>query len=332
MSSRISLDDAVLANLTDEERAAITGDEFSPEEIAALQGVAGGADATTEEEEDGADDGETDEVLDADGKPVVDDKAKTSEQADADAAAAAAASEAEAADATKGKASVAGEDVDTGAARVVYDAKLPENYTEKLADLKTQEDELRTKFKAGEIEFDDFESQRDALVAERDTLNRQATKAELLEDINKQNAASEDQRFEQTFIKSKQADKVDYTQEKNQKLFNTMLDEAIAENEGKSKQWLWEEAHKGVLRARGLTVVAAASGASAPVAAAKPATTSRKPPVEAAPKTLAQVPGGDGPGDMGSEFAHLDSLDGDDLESAIAKMTPAQREKYASGK
>jgi hypothetical protein len=63
--------------------------------------------------------------------------------------------------------------------------------------------------------------------------------------------------------------------------------------------------------------------------APKPAAQNRNPP--AAPKTIAHIPGGDGPGDVGGEFAHLDALDGNDLESAIAKMSPAQREKYSRG-
>ena len=37
----------------------------------------------------------------------------------------------------------------------------------------------------------------------------------------------------------------------------------------------------------------------------------------------------DGPGDVSDEFGNVDALDGLDLESAIARMTPAQREKYA---
>jgi len=59
---------------------------------------------------------------------------------------------------------------------------------------------------------------------------------------------------------------------------------------------------------------------------------SRKSPIDAAPKTLAQVPGGNGPGDVdGNEFSDVDRLTGDAQEAAIAKMTPAQRERYMSG-
>jgi hypothetical protein len=41
------------------------------------------------------------------------------------------------------------------------------------------------------------------------------------------------------------------------------------------------------------------------------------------------VPGADGPGDVGGEFADVLSLDGMEYETAIARMSPAQREKFA---
>ena len=44
--------------------------------------------------------------------------------------------------------------------------------------------------------------------------------------------------------------------------------------------------------------------------------------------TLAQVPGSDGPGDVAGEFADVLALDGMEYEAAIARMTPAQRERF----
>ena len=118
-------------------------------------------------------------------------------------------------------------------------------------------------------------------------------------------------------------DGVDYAVEKNVKLFNVMLDEATADNAEKPKEFLWAEAHKLVLAARGLT----------PAAVGKPPPPgTRTPPLSAVPKTLAQVPGSDGPGDVGSEFAGVDALNGDELEDAIARMSPTQRAKYAAGR
>ena len=61
------------------------------------------------------------------------------------------------------------------------------------------------------------------------------------------------------------------------------------------------------------------------------AVAARKPPIDAAPKGLAHVPGGDGPGDVASEFADVDNLVGDALDDAIARMTPERRERYMRG-
>lgn len=59
------------------------------------------------------------------------------------------------------------------------------------------------------------------------------------------------------------------------------------------------------------------------------AVAARKPALDKAAKTLAQVPGSDGPGDVEGEFANLDSLEGEALEDAIKKMSPDQRERFA---
>jgi hypothetical protein len=99
-------------------------------------------------------------------------------------------------------------------------------------------------------------------------------------------------------------------------------------------EWFLTEAHRRVRALHGLDALAAkAPTAEEKPAEAKPAepkpVPSRKPPIDAAPKTLAHVPGGPGPGDVGSEFADVLSLDGMEFEQAIARMTPAQRERFA---
>ena len=92
-------------------------------------------------------------------------------------------------------------------------------------------------------------------------------------------------------------------------------------------------AHKRVMALHGGN--AAPAPAPAPAAASSPAeakaraSAARKPDPTAAPATLAQVPGADGPGDVGGEFGDVLSLDGMEYESDIARMTPAQRERFA---
>ena len=78
---------------------------------------------------------------------------------------------------------------------------------------------------------------------------------------------------------------------------------------------------------------AAAPAAAAPGAA--PAAAPTAPPVRkpaaadrsALPPTLAGVPAA-ADASVGSEFAHLDGLEGTALEKALARMTPDQQERY----
>jgi hypothetical protein len=85
--------------------------------------------------------------------------------------------------------------------------------------------------------------------------------------------------------------------------------------------WFLEEAHR---------IVRAKHNIQAP--AAKTQTSTKRPaPLSQVPKTLAGVPGPDGPGDVGNdEFQDIDKLSGLELEDAVAKLSPAARAKYLS--
>jgi hypothetical protein len=93
-------------------------------------------------------------------------------------------------------------------------------------------------------------------------------------------------------------------------------------------EWFLAEAHKRVMALRGAANVSAPAPTPAVDRKAE-AAAARKPRMDAVPATLAQVPGADGPGDVGGEFADVLSLDGMEYETAIARMSPAQREKFA---
>ena len=96
-------------------------------------------------------------------------------------------------------------------------------------------------------------------------------------------------------------------------------------HQDKPPEWFLTEGHKRVKALHGI------DAKPAPPAIADPKA-SRKPPIDAAPKTLAQVPGSDGPGDVdGNEFSDVDRLTGHAQEGAIRKMSPAQRERYMAG-
>lgn len=286
-----------LDTLTPEERAAIGGDEYGDEDREIIKKIAGEASDDDADEDDDDDDGDDESAAPQEGKaaepPAADD-----EPAD-----------------------------EPVQAAVVprYEAQLPSDYDDQIRALKERDAELRQRFKDGEIDIDERDAGLAEIAAEREQLLIQKATAETLAKINEQNQRQAAAEYEARFIERVKADGIDYTNPRNVRLFNTMLEELTEEHGTKGRDWLWTEAHKAVLRARGIQRQASAD----PVTEAA---RSRKPPVDAAPKTLAQVPGSDGPGDVGDEFADVLALDGTDFEDAIARMSPAQREKFLRGR
>ena len=287
-----TLDDELLSTLTPEEREAFEASEYDEQELDTIKKIAGEA-----SDDDDADD-EDDEDDDAE-PPRVDEQA------------------AEAKPAT--------DDVPAPAAR--YDDQLPSDYDDKIAALKTRDAELRQRFNDGDIDIDERDAGLAEIAAEREQLLIQKATAETLARINEQNQRQAQADYERRFVERVKADGIDYTQQRNINLFNTLLAELQEEHGDKGRDWLWNEAHKAVMRARGVPLSRAAS--QDPLADAK---AKRKPPVDAAPTTLAQVPGADGPGDVSDEFADVMALDGLEFEQAIARMSPVQREKFLRGR
>lgn len=326
MSATQTLDAAALANLTDDEREAIESGDMTAEELAAMQRIAAGAGA------DGATDGDDDDDI-----SDHDDDGDDDGQGAAPVERAAAAPAAPAADAgTTAPASAPA----TAAAPAVapaprYEAALPADFDARVQDLATRESELKRAFRAGEIEFDDFEAKRDELLREREGLTIARTKAEIASEMTAQTAEQQWRSTVDSFLNA-QAKVMDYRANAEAMgdldAFVKMLAAKDA-NAHQPMEWFLAEAHKRVMALHGGN--AAPAPAPAPAAASSPAeakvraSAARKPDPTAAPATLAQVPGADGPGDVGGEFGDVLSLDGMEYESAIARMTPAQRERFA---
>lgn len=311
-------DDQLLDTLTPEERAAIEDTEMSAEELAAMQAIA---------DEDGADDDDGDDDGDDD-----------SAEGAVPAATPAAAAETPAADpSTNDPAPAAAtpeEDKDdfapTTASR--YRAELPADFQERSDAVAGELTALGDKFRSGEIDFEEFSRQQSEVMARRDELNSIKIKADI---ANEMGAQSAEDRWSET-VKNftahiRTTESIDYATDAAKQRDLDIFVKALAgdeKNADKSMSWFLREAHKRVLALHGVATAkptpAADEGKPTKPAPRTPATAS-------IPKTLAHVPGGDGPGDVGGEFAHLDGLEGMDLEDAIAKMAPAQREKYLSG-
>ncbi len=329
--SAVDFDKDVLATLTPEELAAIQEPAHSKAEIDALRSVAGDDGPDTDPENpDGDDDGDPNETLDADGNPV---KSGEAGAPSADDAAAAAAKSQEPAAKTDEPAPVATQPRQDQP--VVYDAALPEDYDQKVQDLKARQADLRSKFKAGELDLDAFDEQNAALDEEREVLTVARAKAETAASLNAQNAqAAWRNTITGFFDATKLAGGPDYHADEAKRNDLDMFVKALAndaKNENKPASWFLEEAHKRTMALHGLTVAKndPKPPAADPVAAKNER---RKPNLSVVQKTLAHVPGGDGPGDVGGdEFANLDGLKGEALEDAIARMSPAQRQKFVHG-
>ena len=305
-----TLDDELLATLTPEEREAFEASEYDEQELDTIKKIAGEA-----SDDDDADD-EDDE--DDDAEPV---EGKAAPKAD---------------DAEPPKA-LASDPVDEPADEPVaaqpvvprYEAQLPQDYDQQIAALKARDAELRQRFKDGDIDIDERDAGLAELAEQRERLLVLRAKAEISQEMTQQTAAQQWQSTVNSFLSRVAKDEgLDYRRDAAKAEDLDAFVKFLAnkqENSDKPMEWFLAEAHKRVMALHGVAKPAPKD----PVADAK---AKRKPPVDAAPTTLAQVPGSDGPGDVSDEFSDVLALDGLEFEEAIARMSPAQREKFLRGR
>lgn len=311
--SSISLDEIGQSTLTPEELEAIKDETPSDDEIEQLKAVAaaGGNDDDDDDEDD--DEGE------AKAAPPVEGKTEPKPDA-APAAEPAAKAEPRAQEP---------EETPRQAQTPRYEAKLPADFDTKVQGLADAETQAWEKFETGDFDRSALQAELGRIAAERNDLQAMRVKAEISQEMTQQSAAQAWESTVNSFMATAaKNDGVDYRKDQARAADLDQFVKVLAnkeENSDKPMEWFLNEAHRRVQALYG--DAKPATDAPAP----KGKTVDRTPPLSAAPKTLAQVPGGDGPGDVGGEFAHLDALDGPDLESALAKMSPAQRDKYAMG-
>lgn len=297
------LDSVAASLLSPEELEAIQGGgEYSDDEIEALKAIASDDGGDEDDGDDGRESGE-----DAD----------EGESSDAGA------------DAT-GENEAPVEDRQDEKFSPTYRAQLPSDYDAQLNDLKHEFSALAEKFKQGDIDFEEYQAATDQLADRRDALTSLRTKAEISREMQEQSAEQEWQWTIRRFVaKTAREEKIDYQSDEAKRNDLDAFVKVLAANPANAKKdgdWFLNEAHRRVKALHGIAETPAQK--SSPPS--KPdAPVSRRPRLEAVPKTLASVPGSDGPGDIGDEFADIDKLDGVALERAIARMSPQQREKYA---
>lgn len=310
--SSISLDELNASTLTPEELEAIQAEESPEEQLIMRQAPAGEGD---DDDEDGDDDA-------ADTKPPVEGEAASQDKPATPAPAASAEPAANAEPEAKP------EETPRQAQATRYEAKLPQDFDAKVQGLATAEAEAWEKFENGDLDRAALQAELGRISTERNDLQAMKVKAEISQEMTQQSAAQAWESTVNTFMaNAAKNDGVDYRKDQARAADLDQFVKVLAnkeENSDKPMEWFLSEAHRRVQALYGDAKPAANTPDT-------PRKADRTPPLAAAPKTLAQVPGGDGPGDVGGEFAHLDALDGPDLESALAKMSPAQRDKYAMG-
>ena len=304
----LQFDAGALDMLSDEERAAINESEFSPEEIAALTAVAG----------EGDDDDDDDDVAGAAG-----------------AEGGAPATAAPAATAPAAEEAAAAETAAPQPRAPTYEAPLPEDYQQRVDALKSETDSLAQKFRNGDIDFEEFQIESAKLTEQREDLLLLRAKAEISQDMSGQTAATTWQNQIIGFFEAtKSAGGIDYMTDAAKQADLDQFVKVLASNDAnndKDGPWFLAEAHKRVMALHGLTGQPQPNPAPAPGAKPNAQPAPRKPEKGEIPQTLAHVPGGTGPGDVSSEFAELDGLEGLELETALARMSDEQRARYAAG-
>lgn len=354
-----------LAGLSVEERAALSEGEDDSE---ALKQIAG-AGTATDDDELGETDAERTEREAAEARAQTEAKAKADalaatkarteelaamsaeDRAVAEAEDAAKAKQAEKDEAdrvaaekqTKTK-TVTDDDITTSPS-VRYNAAPVEKYDEQITGLKKESTDLNAQFKAGEIEIDEFNEKQQDIQTRRETLLAQKIKADVSAEFNSQ---SGDREFaHQVAVFMREAMKTDGLDYRNGEIevngkkvsLNAELDRMVKalandeENNGKDGTWFLVEAN-AIIKARyGIGNKAATESAADKVAREKleaDAARKRAPNLKVVPKTTgglpSAVPGADG---TDAEFSHLDTLDGLELEKAVARMTPDQQDRWS---
>lgn len=190
-------------------------------------------------------------------------------------------------------------------------APVVEGAADRISELDSRLDALVEQFRDGEIDMATFLSEQGKINDERMEIKLAESQAEF---AKTQNEATRDQRW--------QWEQERFFSQKHTAIYkDPILRAALAAsvktldadkaNAGKPLAWFLEEADRKVRL----------------LMAAKPRQP-KTPNLSAVPKTLATMPAAELPETGGGEFAHLDKLDGLDLERALAKLSPEQEARY----
>lgn len=196
-----------------------------------------------------------------------------------------------------------------------------EGYDEKIAAFKGQKSELRAKLNSGDIDLDQYEEQKDVVLAQERALELAKRDADNAANHNKQVGEArwlwEQERFFADEANARYKDKY-VSAALNAAVIDLASDAA---NNGKTGEWFLKEADK-IVRERFVS-------AAKPEPDEKKPGASHKPDLRLIPPTLGGLPAAE-IAQTGSvdEFAHIDRLQGVAYEEAVARLSPAERERF----
>lgn len=221
-----------------------------------------------------------------------------------------------------------------------FKAELPADFNDKVKALDERESAAEQRLEDGEIDRAEHRRLMREIAEERKPLERLQIKVELAAEMHEQQVAEATKAAAGQVIALAKTQGLDYTTDDAKWGDLTGFAKQLeARHPDKGPKWVLNEAHKRVLALHDIKPAPAPAPspapAPAPAAAATPAPSptaaalaARKPDLAQVPQSLAQVPGGEGPGDVHGEFADIMALSGEAFEAAIARMTPAQRERF----
>jgi len=202
-----------------------------------------------------------------------------------------------------------------------YRADPVEDYDERMSDITERKEKLVQDFNDGELDLAEYNAQRDAIEAEAADLRDAKLKADIAAEAKEQRGEQRWQWEQENFLRQK-ANKI-YS---DNTILMTALDTAVKElaaddaNANREMAWFLEEADRRVRSLFGQPQDK------------KPQKKPRsKPGSDEIPPNLGDVPAADVPEVSGDEFAHLNALDGMELEAALRKLTPEQEARYLVG-
>lgn len=219
-----------------------------------------------------------------------------------------------------------------------FKAPAPEKYDERMKELDDRHAAAVRDYNDNKITLDEMLAEHQKVDRERRELDGQKLKHEISSAYTEQTSDQLWQREVRRFVSRTAKDEgIDY----DKPALNAALDAEVKRiandpaNADKDGKWILEKAHESVKEQFGIT--ARAPTAKEDADKAKRAAEEQRKKAAAAErakaagtKNLSQVPAAAAEDTRNdTEFAHLDQLDGMDLENAVARMSPEAQERWA---